>query len=116
MDDAIRPVYLCLAMQVATLNPGLVASMLKSFKPAPRIAVLSGTCIANEGDAQIGDVVVVTRSKPWPVAAEVQHMTELWKLQGKLMFKEKRPQSLYNQMVSLARLYLELKVHYLLCS
>ena len=85
--------------------------LLFQFSPAPHVAVLTGTGCANSGEANLGDVVVVTTSQP-SLYAEVEHMIEVWKLQNETLVPEhlKPPQSVFQQMVCLARIYTEVQV------
>ena len=122
-DTTLSPMQLCVVCPKATApDARTVTSLLSNFSPKPWLAVLSGTCIANRGYASLGDVVVVTRSTPLPVSAEVQHMTEIWRLKEEASgSKGQFPQNAHSrlqQMYFLARLYAELKVRctpYLLC-
>ena len=110
------PLQLCLA----TLKPGehfsaaAVSVLARSIRPKPCIAILSGTCIADKTTARLGDIAVIQHHT---TSAELQHMTELWKLQAKALWlrasllRERRPRwSCAEQSLVLARLYLELNV------
>lgn len=88
-------------------------NLLFQFSPVPHVAVMTGTCHANSGEANLGDVVVVTpRTGQSSLFAEVEHMIEVWKLQNETLVPEnlKPPQSVFQQMVCLARIYTELQV------
>lgn len=88
--------------------------LLVEFSPQPHIAVMSGTCCANEGKANLGDVVITTLRDPTSLSAELQHVTELWKIEDERFIYEKieqpPPRSIFQQMVCLARVYAELQV------
>ena len=79
---------------------------------------MTGTCCANEeGEAQLGDVCVITPYSEgvWgqsSLIAELQHMTELWRLKNGSSVPEdlKLPQSIFQRMVCLARISHELQV------
>ena len=88
--------------------------LLMEFSPQPHIAVMSGTCCANEGKANLGDVVVTTLRDPTSLSAELQYLTALWKIEDeKFLFEnieQHPPRSFFQQMVCLARVYAELQV------
>ena len=73
---------------------------------------MTGTCCANEGAANLGDVCVITPRSEVSLLAEIEHMTELWKLETGSLVPEnlKPPRSVFQQMVCLARIYAELQV------
>lgn len=94
--------------------------LLYQFSPRPHIAIMTGTCCANTGEAGLGDVCVITpQSKgEWgetSLMAEIQHMLEVWRLQhGSLVPEDlKPPQSVFQKMVCLARIHMELQVRIL---
>ena len=88
--------------------------LLYQFSPRPHMVVTTGTCCANRGEAQLGDMCVVrSGNQQLSLFAELEHMLEVWRLEsgGSLVPKElKPPRSMYQQMVCLARIYAELEV------
>lgn len=89
-------------------------NLLFELSPRPHLAVMTGTCCANEGEANLGDISVITpRTSEPSLFAEIQHMTELWKLKDGSLVPEhlkKLPRSVFQQMVCLARIFAELQV------
>ena len=112
---ASTPVQLCLAcLPGEYLSGQAVSALTRSIQPQPCIAILSGTCTADQTTAWLGDIAVIRRDA---ISAELQHMTELWRLQEKALWlrggllRERRPRwSFAEQSLVLARLYLELNV------
>lgn len=112
---ASTPVQLCVAcLPGEYLSAQAVSTLAKSIQPQPWLAMLSGTCTADEATARLGDIAVIRRDA---VSAELQHVTELWRLQEKALWlrdgllRERRPSwSPAEQSLVLARLYLELNV------
>ncbi len=93
-----------------------ITTLLRSIHPRVRCAVLSGTCVANDGRAGLGDVVTVTTKAEWPLVAELQHVTELWALEEEAWHEDpiasdRHPaRSRREEELVLARIYAELKV------
>lgn len=91
--------------------------LLFQFSPRPHVTVMTGTCCANSGEANLGNVCVVTPISEgvWGQAsllAELQHMIELWRLRDGSLLPEdlKPPRSVYQQLVCLTRISHELQV------
>ena len=86
--------------------------LLFQFSPRPHVAVMTGMCCANKGAANLGDVCVITSQSEVALLAEIEHTTELWKLEkGSLVPEDlKPPRSVFQQMLCLARIYAELQV------
>ena len=86
--------------------------LLLKFSPQPHIAVMTGTCCASAGKANLGDLVIPTLKEPTFLFTELQHVVEMWKLEGELSVPNNfsQPRSFFQQMVCLARIYAELHV------
>ena len=118
----MSPIQLCLVTpQQEFPNAHTITAILEGIRPKVTLAVLSGTCVANEGVAELGDVVVMTRNDRLAIVGELQHETELWRLveaagEGTPWYDEsviriRPPQgSRTDEALILARLYAELNV------
>lgn len=67
-------------------GPNPFRQLLNNFDPRPHLAVMTGVCLPLPESTLVNpsDVVVVTCTEPLPIEGEVQYLTELWSLNGRL--------------------------------
>ena len=76
--------------------------LLFHFSPRPHVTVMTGVCCANEGEANLGDIVVVTpQNDLLHFFAELQHVMELWTIKEKIKLPPadiQQPSGLYTEL------------------
>ena len=111
----MSPRLLTLAYPAVQSNTAMTdpVDLLHQLTPRPHFVVMTGTCCANRGDAQLGDVCVVrSGDRQLSLMAELEHKMEIWRMKHGSLVPQglEPPRSVYQQMVCLARIFTELQV------